>query len=79
MLRGRTKASWDSARGEGLIGGRRPKLSSEQQAEVIRMVSKGCKTAAEPGRERVSEFPARRAPTGQRAGVDTDLLRIFPA
>jgi DNA invertase Pin-like site-specific DNA recombinase len=50
MLRERTKAGLDSARREGRIGGRRPKLSSEQQAEIVRMVSKGRKTAADAAR-----------------------------
>src|ERR1700752_1597359 len=34
MLRERTKAGLDSARREGRIGGRRPKLSRQQQAEI---------------------------------------------
>ena len=45
MLRGRTKAGLDFARREGGVGGRRPKLSPEQQAEIRKMVSKGHKTA----------------------------------
>ncbi len=45
MLRERTKAGLDSARQEGRIGGRRPKLSLQQQAEIRKMVSKGDKTA----------------------------------
>ena len=50
MLRERTKAGLDSARREGRIGGRRPKLSPQQQAEIRRMVSKGNKTAADAAR-----------------------------
>jgi DNA invertase Pin-like site-specific DNA recombinase len=50
MLRERTKAGIDSARREGRIGGRRPKLSPQQQAEIRRMVSKGNKTAADAAR-----------------------------
>jgi DNA invertase Pin-like site-specific DNA recombinase len=50
MLRERTKAGLDAARRAGRIGGRRPKLSSQQQAEIIRMVSKGNKTAADAAR-----------------------------
>src|SRR5437763_5806851 len=46
MLRERTKAGLDSARREGRIGGRRPKLSPQQQAEIRRMVSRGDKTAS---------------------------------
>ena len=50
MLRERTKAGLDSARREGRIGGRRPKLSPQQQAEIRRMVAKGDKTAADAAR-----------------------------
>ena len=50
MLRERTKAGLDSARQEGRIGGRRPKLTPQQRAEISRMVSKGEKTAADAAR-----------------------------
>jgi hypothetical protein len=40
---GATKAGLDSARREGRIGGRRPKLSPQQQSEIRRMVAKGTK------------------------------------
>jgi DNA invertase Pin-like site-specific DNA recombinase len=50
MLRERTKAGLDAARREGRVGGRRPKLTLQQQAEIIRMVSKGNKTAADAAR-----------------------------
>src|SRR5205809_6099308 len=50
MLRERTKAGLDSARREGRIGGRRPKLSSQQQIEIRKMVTKGNKTAADAAR-----------------------------
>ena len=50
MLRERTKVGLDAARQAGRIGGRRPKLSSQQQAEIRRMVSKGDKTAADAAR-----------------------------
>src|SRR5205814_5486609 len=43
MLRERTKAGLDSARREGRIGGRRPKLSPQQKGEIRRMVSIGDK------------------------------------
>src|ERR1022692_793933 len=43
MLRERTKVGLDSARREGRMGGRRPKLSPQQQAEIRRMVSRGGK------------------------------------
>jgi DNA invertase Pin-like site-specific DNA recombinase len=50
MLKERTKAGLDTAREEGRIGGRRPKLSPQQQAEIRKMVSKGDKTAANAAR-----------------------------
>ena len=50
MLRERTKAGLDSARREGRIGGRRPKLTLQQQSEITKMVSKGRKTAADAAR-----------------------------
>ena len=50
MLKERTKAGMNSAREEGRIGGRRPKLSPQQQAEIRKMVSKGDKTAADAAR-----------------------------
>jgi len=50
MLTERTKAGLDAAREEGRVGGRRPKLSSQQQAEIWKIVSKGDKTAADAAR-----------------------------
>src|SRR5262252_7948134 len=50
MLRERTKAGLDAARQDGRIGGRRPKLSAQQQAEIRRMITKGDKTAADAAR-----------------------------
>ena len=50
MLRERTKAGMEAARREGRIGGRRPKLTAQQCAEIIRMVSRGRKTAADAAR-----------------------------
>jgi DNA invertase Pin-like site-specific DNA recombinase len=50
MLKKRTKAGLDAAREEGRIGGRRPKLTPQQQAEIRKMVSKGDKTAADAAR-----------------------------
>jgi len=47
MLRERTKAGLDAAREERRIGGRRPKLSPQQQAEVRKMVTRGDKTSAD--------------------------------
>ncbi len=50
MLRERTRAGLVAAREEGRIGGRRPKLSDKQQVEIVRMVQKGDKTAADAAR-----------------------------
>jgi hypothetical protein len=38
MLKERTKAGLDAAREEGRIGGRRPKLTPQQQVEIRKMV-----------------------------------------
>jgi len=45
-----TKAGFESARKQGKIGGRRPKLRPQQQAKIIQMISKGKKNAAEAAR-----------------------------
>jgi DNA invertase Pin-like site-specific DNA recombinase len=50
MLRERTKAGLDAAREEGRIGGRRPKLSAQQQSEIRKMITRGDKTAADAAR-----------------------------
>ena len=50
MLRERTRAGLVAAREEGRIGGRRPKLSDKQQVEIVRMVQRGDKTAADAAR-----------------------------
>jgi DNA invertase Pin-like site-specific DNA recombinase len=50
MLKERTKVGLDAAREEGRIGGRRPKLTPQQQVEIRKMVSKGDKTAADAAR-----------------------------
>jgi DNA invertase Pin-like site-specific DNA recombinase len=50
MLRERARAGLEAARREGRIGGRRPKLTVQQQAEITRMVSRGDKTAADAAR-----------------------------
>src|ERR1700680_968010 len=50
LLRERTMAGLDAARKRGRIGGRRPKLRPQQQEEIVAMVSKGTKTAADAAR-----------------------------
>ena len=50
MLRERTQAGLDTARQQGRVGGRRPKLSPQQQSEIRKMVAEGEKTAAAAAR-----------------------------
>ncbi len=50
MLKERTMVGLDAARKEGRIGGRPPKLKHQQQKEIIKLVTKGKKTAAEAAR-----------------------------
>lgn len=50
MLKERTKAGLTYARKEGRIGGRRPKLKSQQRKEIVRLVTKEHKTAADAAR-----------------------------
>lgn len=50
MLRERTKNGLNAARKEGRIGGRRPKLTLQQQQEVMSLVKSGQKTAADVAR-----------------------------
>jgi DNA invertase Pin-like site-specific DNA recombinase len=50
ILRERTMAGLDAARKRGRVGGRRPKLRPQQQEEIVAVVSKGAKTAADAAR-----------------------------
>jgi DNA invertase Pin-like site-specific DNA recombinase len=50
MVRERTRSGLAAARERGKVVGRRPKLSVAQQAEVLRTVRKGEKTAADAAR-----------------------------
>ena len=50
MLRERTKSGLEQARKAGRIGGRRPKLTSQQQREIVSLVQTGKKTGAEAAR-----------------------------
>jgi DNA invertase Pin-like site-specific DNA recombinase len=50
MIRERTKAGLLHAREQGRIGGRKPKLSERQRAEVLKMIRSGEKSAAETAR-----------------------------
>jgi DNA invertase Pin-like site-specific DNA recombinase len=50
MLRERTRNGLDAARKEGRIGGRRPKLTLQQQQEAMSLVTSGRKTASDVAR-----------------------------
>lgn len=50
MIRERTMAGLASARAQGRIGGRRPKLQERQRAEILDMVSSGRRSASEAAR-----------------------------
>ncbi|WP_043363983.1 recombinase family protein [Belnapia sp. F-4-1] len=50
MVRERTRAGLAAAAAQGRKGGRRPKLTREQRAMVVRLVGTGEKTAAEAAR-----------------------------
>lgn len=50
MIRERTRAGLDAARVEGRVGGRRPKLTRQQQQEIVQGVQEGRHTAASAAR-----------------------------
>jgi DNA invertase Pin-like site-specific DNA recombinase len=50
MLKERTHAGIEAARKEGRIGGRPPKLKAQQRLEIVKLVTKGKKTAADAAR-----------------------------
>lgn len=50
MIRERTSAGLETARAEGRVGGRRPKLTPSQRADVIENVTSGRRTAAQMAR-----------------------------
>jgi DNA invertase Pin-like site-specific DNA recombinase len=50
MLRERTRHGLEAARKEGRVGGRKPKLTPQQEKEVVAMVSSGQKTGADAAR-----------------------------
>lgn len=50
MLRERTRHGLEAAKRQGRVGGRRPKLKTHQQEEVVRIVGSGEKTAADAAR-----------------------------
>jgi DNA invertase Pin-like site-specific DNA recombinase len=50
MLRERTQRGLAAARQEGRVGGRRPKLTQQQQREIVVLVTSGQKTGADAAR-----------------------------
>lgn len=50
MIRERTRAGLETARAQGRVGGRHPKLNPQQKIEAIEMVSSNRKTASEAAR-----------------------------
>ena len=50
MIRERTRAGLREARAKGRIPGRKPKITAEQQKEIVEAVSSGRKTSAEIAR-----------------------------
>ncbi len=50
MLRERTRAGLAAAKQQGRVGGRKPKLTAQQQKEVTRWVQSGEKSAADVAR-----------------------------
>ena len=50
MLRERTKSGLDAARKDGRVGGRRPKLTLQQQKEIVALVTSDQKTGADAAR-----------------------------
>jgi DNA invertase Pin-like site-specific DNA recombinase len=50
MIRERTRAGLERARKEGRVGGRRPKLTAEQQREAVDAVRSGRRTASQMAR-----------------------------
>ena len=50
MIRERTKAGLEEARRQGRVGGRRPKLSQQQEQAIVQMVTSEQKSGAEAAR-----------------------------
>ena len=68
MIRERTSAGLAAARAEGRIGGRRPKLTPAQRADVVENVASGRRSAAQMARlYKVSEATISRILAAARA------------
>jgi len=50
MLRERTRHGLEAARKDGRVGGRRPKLTQQQQKEIVALITSGQKTGADAAR-----------------------------
>ncbi len=71
MIRERTSAGIAAARAEGRIGGRRPKLTSAQRADIAENVLSGRHTAAQMARlYKVSEPTVSRLLAIHRHGTE---------
>ncbi len=71
MIRERTSAGLIAARAEGRVGGRRPKLTTAQRADVAENVTSGRRTAAEMARlYKVSEPTISRLMAAHRRSVE---------
>ena len=73
MLRERTQAGVDAARQQGRVGGRRPKLSPQQQSEIRKMVSEGDKTAAAAARLPFAAQKRSQEAVRDVSGLELDL------
>ena len=72
MIRERTSAGLAAARAEGRVGGRRPKLTPAQRADVVENVASGRRTAAQMARlHGVSEATVSRILAAARATGST--------
>ena len=70
MIRERTRAGLHEARARGRVPGRKPKVTAEQQKEIVEAVSSGRKTAAEVARLfKVHRGTISRIVSQARAGV----------
>jgi DNA invertase Pin-like site-specific DNA recombinase len=70
MIRERTRAGLHEARARGRVPGRKPKVTAEQQKEIVEAVSSGRKTAAEIARLfKVHRGTISRIVSQARAGI----------
>ena len=75
MIRERTSAGLASARAEGRVGGRRPKLTPDQRADVVENVTSGRRSAAQMARlYKVSEATVSRILSVARQADETPKL-----